>query len=506
MASNQFSISKSQYIKGLQCSKSLWLYRHRPDLAPEVSEVQQHIFNPGHEIGELAQKYFEGGIEISDPYYEIQDAIDSTKRAIKNGYDFIYEATAKSPDGAYSRIDILSKVQGTDQWDLIEVKQSTGIKDYHIDDMSLQKYAFVGAGYNIRKSILMHINNEYVREGDLDLKQLFVLEDCSEAVSEKLSEVKAKLEDLINVVNSEMEPQLKIGDQCSSPFECNYMDYCWNHIPAYSVYNVLRGTKLENLLAEGIVEIKDIPGDYNVTDRESIAIDSYKNNSVNIDKNGINEFLQSLIYPLYYLDYETIFPAIPLFDNSKPYQQIPFQFSLHIQEQPGGELQHIEFLHRNNGDPREAFAETLIKNCGDSGSVVVYNQGFESRINRELGLTLPEYKAALDDINDRMVDLLVPFRSRYLYHPKMQGSASIKSVLPAFVPELSYDELEIGDGGTASLMYLSCIKDSVPAAEKEMIYDNLKTYCCLDTLAEVRLIEVLNSYISDINIFLGDSL
>lgn len=494
MSSKYSSISKSQYIKGLQCPKALWLYRHRPDLSPEVSEALQHIFDSGHEVGELAQKYFDGGIEITDPYYETQNAIESTERAIKNGYNFIYEATAKSPDGAYSRIDILSKVQGADQWDLIEVKQSTGVRDYYIDDMSLQKYAFVGAGYNIRKSILMHINNEYVRDGDLDLRQLFVLEDCTEVVSEKLPEVKAKLENLINVINSEEEPQLKIGDQCGYPFTCEYMHYCWSHIPEYSIYNVLRGSKLERLLAEDIVEISDIPDDYNVTDREAIAINSYKNDSVNIDKNGINDFLGSLVYPLYYLDYETIFPAVPLFDNSKPYQQIPFQFSLHIQDQPGGEFQHIEFLHTDNGDPREAFVQALIRNCGEKGSVVVYNQAFESTRNRELGHTFPQYKDELEDINVRMVDLWAPFRSRYLYHSKMQGSASLKSVLPAFVPECSYDELEIGDGGSASLMYLSCIKDSIPAAEKEKIYDNLKAYCCMDTLAEVRLIEVLYQY------------
>ena len=487
-------ISKSQYIKGLQCPKALWLYRHRPELAPEVSDTTQYIFDSGHEVGELAQKYFAGGIEITDPYYETQNAIASTERAIKNGYDFIYEATAKSPDGAYSRIDILSRVPGTDQWDLIEVKQSTGIKDYYIDDMSLQKYAFVGAGYNIRKTILMHINNEYVKEGDLDLKQLFVLEDCTDIVSEKIIDVKSKLENLINVIISKEEPQVNIGDQCGYPFACDYMHYCWSHIPEYSVYNVLRGSKLESLLAEEIIEINDIPDDYNVTDREAIAINSYKKNTVHINKDGINQFLESLIYPLYYLDYETIFPVIPLFDNSRPYQQIPFQFSLRIQKKPGGELTHIEFLHRQPTDPREAFIKSLIKSCGDKGSVVVYNQGFESRINRELREAFPEYEDSLVDINNRMIDLLVPFRSRHLYHPKMKGSASIKSVLPAFVPELSYDELEIGDGGAASLVYLSCIKDSIPAAEKEKAYANLKVYCGRDTLAEVQLVDILYQY------------
>jgi len=172
-------ISKSQYLKGLQCPKALWIYRNRPDLAPEIPASKQHIFDQGHEVGILAQQYFAGGVEVTEKYYEIDKAITSTEDHIRNGAGNIYEATACSPDGAYSRIDILKEASMPDQWDLIEVKQSTGVKDYHLDDIALQRYAFKNAGYNVKNSYLMHINGSYVRFGPLNLQELFTLEDCT---------------------------------------------------------------------------------------------------------------------------------------------------------------------------------------------------------------------------------------------------------------------------------------------------------------------------------------
>ena len=188
---------------------------------------------------------------------------------------------------------------------------------------------------------------------------------------------------------------------------------------------------------------------------------------------------------------ETIFPAVPLFDKTHPYQQIPFQFSLHIQKKKGGTLKHIEFLHEEPGDPRPGFIKSLMENCGNTGSVIVYNRPFESRINNELSANFPKYRDSLDSITNRMEDLLIPFRSRWLYHPDMRGSASLKDVLPAFVPELSYENLAIGDGGTASLMYLNCLKGGVPEEIKVKILKDLKDYCFQDTLAEVKLLDVL---------------
>ena len=484
-------ISKSQYLKGVQCPKALWLYRHRPDLAPEISEGQQYIFNTGNEVGKLAQKYFKDGVEIEEEYYKIDQAIDSTKKAVSQGKDIIFEATAASGDGAFSRIDILEKVNGTDDWDLIEVKSSTEVKDYHIDDIALQRYAFSEAGYNIRKSILMHLNNNYVRSGELDTNKLFTLEDCTELIIDKMIEVKGQLRNLITMLNLKNEPKIEIGDQCKDPFECDYIPYCWQHVPDYSVYNVFRGRKRDELLAQNIVDISGVPDNFDLTERQFTDIRSYKTNEIYRNQTAIIDFLDQLIYPLYFLDYEAIWPAVPLFDKSSPYQQIPFQFSLHIQPQRGGELKHFEFLHTDTNDPRPEFIKSLIAKCGDKGSVVVYNQAYESRINNELGRDFQKYKSDLEKINDRMVDLLVPFRSRYLYHPEMKGSASLKSVLPAFVPDMTYDGLAIQDGEMASIRYLSCIKNLVSDTEKIKIFKDLIKYCSQDTLSEVKLLDVL---------------
>jgi len=488
-------ISKSQYLKGVQCPKALWFYRHRRDLAPEISDNQQALFDAGHEVGELAHQYFKNGVEITEEYYEISQAIKSTEKAIKDGKKVIYEATASSPDGAYSRIDILKKVRGSDRWDMIEVKMSTGVKDYHLDDMSLQRYAFEGAGYNIRKSILMHINNQYVRSGDIETDKLFHLEDCTDVVKSRMTAVGGKVAKLIMMINSPQEPDVAIGVQCSNPFECDYTHHCWQHIPDYSVYSMFNGAKLESLLTEDIVEIIDIPAGFDCTARQAIDVQAYKNGEIYVDRDGINEFLDRLKYPLYFLDYETINPAIPLYENSRPYQQIPFQFSLHIQEKKNGLLKHVEFLHTDNGDPRPSFIKSLVESCGRSGSVVVYNQAFESRINRELSENFPVYVDSINSITNRMVDLLIPFRSRYLYHPDMKGSASLKVVLPSFVDDISYDDLELADGGTASNQYLNCAKGTATEEEIDYVYTNLKKYCYLDTFAEARLLETLYSYL-----------
>lgn len=491
MEKRNYRISKSQYLKGIQCPKALWLYRHRPDLAPEISESQQYLFDIGHEIGKLAQQYFRGGIEITAEHYEIDKSIKSTKSAIKQGQNILFEATACSKDGAYSRIDILKKVKGGDAWDLIEVKASTSVKDYHIDDITLQRYAFLNAGYRIRKSILMYVNNEYVRSGELDLKKMFKQEGCTKLVDKKIGQVKGNVKKLIETINKKNEPPMEIGDQCSSPFDCDYMGYCWDHVPDYSVYDIFKGNKLNDLLSENILSVSDIPDDFKVTDRQQIDIDSFKRNRIYKDKKRIKEFLSSLTYPLYYLDYETINHAIPLFDNTSPYQLIPFQFSLHIQKKKGGKLKHVEFLYTEQGDPRPELIKSLLENCGEKGSVVVYNKGFESRINSELGQAFPKFKNRLKQINQRMVDVMIPFKSRFLYHPKMEGSASLKDVLPAFVPGMSYDDLAISDGESASMLYLSCIKDMVSEEEKNKIYKDLRKYCKQDTFAEVKLLEVL---------------
>jgi len=487
-------ISKSQYLKGVQCQKALWLYRHRHDLIPPVSETQQALFDMGHEIGNLAQDYFKRGVEITAPYNQTDKAIEDTRKAIQGGNSVVFEATAASPDGAFSRIDIFRKKGASDTWDMIEVKGSTGVKTYHIDDISLQRFAFEGAGYTITKSILMHVNNQYVRYGDLDVEELFTLEDCTEMVESRIEKVRPNLIQFLDMLNNNEEPDIPIGPHCFSPFTCDFIGYCWQHVPEISVYDLFSGAKLEGLLGQGILKVEDVPPEFGMTERQAIAVRSIQKNRVHADSSAIREFLDRLEYPLYFLDYETINPGVPLFDGTRPYQLIPFQFSLHVQEKKGGKLEHREYLHTDATDPRPELAKRLVDVCGDNGSVVVYNQSFESRVNRDLANAYPAYADALLNINDRMVDLLVPFRSRILYHPAMGGSASLKSVLPAFAPEMSYDDLAIQDGDTASVRYLKCMKGLVSETERQEIFKNLRVYCAQDTLAEVRLLEILYEF------------
>lgn len=391
---NDLRISKSQYLRGIQCPKALWYYRHKKELIPEEEpDNMNNLFNAGHEVGKFAQGYFKNGIEIVAEPYEIEKSIKLTNDAIANRNSVIFEATASTDDGAYSKIDIFKKVNDSEEWDLIEVKMSTGVKDYYLDDIALQRYAFLGAGYKIRKSILMHVNNQYVRSGDLNLNDFFTLNDCTDEVVNKLDEVKDNLSRLYKILKKETEPDVDPGDHCYDPFECEFCHHCWPKKSEHSVYDIFRsGTKLCNLINADIQDIREIPDDFSLTDREFVAVSAAKKNEIVSDKKKIENFLSSLEYPLYYLDYETIFPVIPLFDQNKPYQQIPFQFSLHIQKEKNGDSEHIEFLHTETGDPRPEFINALIKSCGERGSVVVYNIGFERSRNKELGENFPEYK------------------------------------------------------------------------------------------------------------------
>lgn len=492
----EHSISKSQYVKGLQCPKALWLYRHRKDLAPEITPDKQALFDTGHEIGELAMRYFGEGIEVTNKYWDVKGAVETTQQYIKDGHDLIFEATAIHPvDGCYARIDILKRVLGSDEWDLIEVKSSTSVKDYHIDDMSFQYHVFHGAGYKIRKCFMMLIDNKYVRDGDIDPNQLLKLEEISGAVFAKQGEVDAVAGQLGYVLERPAEPSVSIGARCFAPFECDYKDHCWAHVPDYSVYDVFPKSKAEDISRQHGFDIEKLPDHIRPTGIKAVDVQSYLECETLVNAAAISGFLNQIEYPIYYLDYETIMPAIPMFDGTRPFQQIPFQFSVHIQHEPGGELTHHEFLHKDRSDPRRNFAKKLVELCGDRGTVLVYNQSFEIARNKELAQDFPEYADAIQAINARVVDLLEPFKQRWLYHPNQHSSASIKAVLPCFT-DLSYTDLEISNGGEAMLQYKDFIAGKMPESEIDDLWQNLSAYCEQDTYAMVLLLDVLKSFCS----------
>jgi hypothetical protein len=335
---------------------------------------------------------------------------------------------------------------------------------------------------------VLHLNNKYVRHGDLDIRQLFVEEDVSEEVKERENDVEMYAKGMLSYQTMKDEPEAAIHPACQ---DCPYYDYCCKDVPEYSVFDLLSSKKAEAFYQKtGSLNVEDVSEDWCTTEKQLIERAAYLSKDLHIEPENIKEWLDALEYPLYYLDYETVQSAIPMFDGAKPYAQIPFQFSLHIQEAPDAELRHVEFLHQERSDPRRAIAEALVNSCGKKGSVVVYNQKFEMMINRQLAELFPDLADDLLAINERVVDQLEVFKSRALYSFEQKGSASIKYVLPAF-SDLSYKGMNIANGGEAMSKYLAFLEGKQTAEESKQMFADLLKYCGQDTYAMVLLMKVL---------------
>lgn len=494
------TLSKSQYVQGHRCPRALWYQWNRKDLktvfdgATKSDMARRARMTMGDEIGQMSHDYFGGGAEVTDPYWKIGDAEKSTKAFIAGGADKIFEATAIDPaDGTYARIDLLRKVSGTDEWDMIEVKSTSSVKDHHIDDLSFQYHVFTGAGYRIRSGQVMLIDNNYVRQGPVDLQRLFRFEDITDKIKSRQSGIAPLASELIRIRNGKDLPAAEIGSQCDRPFPCDYKKQCWKDVPDLSVFNVLgmkEGAKIAKEI--GSYDAAFLPAHLMPTDQKKVIdVVACRTGKEHCDPAKLEAFLEKLKYPLYFLDYETIQPTVPLYDGTRPFQNIPFQFSLHVQDAPGAPLRHHEFIHRDRTDPRPSFIDHLVKACGAQGSIVVYNQKFEEGRNRELAQDFPGHAPALESLNGRMVDLIEPFRARWLYHPAQAGSASIKDVLPAFT-DLKYDDLEVANGPEAMNLYTKFVRGMVDAAkDPDKFWSDMLLYCRLDTMAMAKLLDVV---------------
>jgi len=472
-------LTKSKYLAGLQCPRYLWALIHDKEKIPDPDVSAQFKFDEGTKVGELATKLFPGGINV--PFEDFEDNLGKSKELLKKKKP-LFEAGFKAGD-CFSRADILVPVG--DKWDIIEVKSGTKVKKVNVHDVAFQKYCYEDEGLKIRKCFLMHLNNEYVREGEIDIEKLFVKEDITSEVEELMKDIKEKIDYLLEVINKDKYPEAVIGPQCRNPYECPLTE-CWDFLPENHVFHLYRGGKKSlQLFEEGIHAIGDIPEDFKLNDKQGIQRDCEIKGKIHVDKKGINKFLESLQYPIYYLDFETFSTAVPMFDGLKPYSQVPFQFSLHVVEKESDKPKHYEFLYSGNDDPREEFVLALKKVLGDKGPVVVYNQSFEIGRLKELGEFFPEHKDWVEDTIERIVDLLIPFRNFSYYNPIQKGSASIKKVLPALVGK-DYSEMEIGDGVTASVEFYNMTYGNGKDVRKALL-----KYCELDTLAEVWIVEKL---------------
>ena len=489
------NLSKSLYTRAIQCPKSLWLKKYKKKVLTPPDVSAQAVFETGNLVGDLACQLFEGGKEVA--YTKNYDEmITSTQNYIDENIPYIYEATFNY-EGILVMVDVLH-VEGN-KVSIYEVKSSTSVKDIYLHDVSIQYYVLKNLGFSVKSAFVVHVNKSYVRGEELDLKELFCVVDVSEevlALQENiptvLSEFNAYLDD------KEHEPNIDIGKHCKKPYECDAKEYCWKTqrgIPSYSVFNIfnLGSKKQVELYEKGIVNIADVPDDFAMTANQAEAVKNYKSGETHIHVKPIKEFCESLNYELYYLDFETYQQAVPLYKGISPYQQIPFQYSLHV-EHEDGTLAHYEFLAKIGADPRRALAEQLVHDIPLHVNTLAYNMSFEKGVIKKLAEQFEDLSQRLMDIHDNMKDLMVPFQKKHYVSPSMQGSYSIKYVLPALVPEFekAYKELEgIQNGSQAMRAFASLHVKSLK--EQEVVRKQLLAYCELDTLAMVKILDILKN-------------
>ncbi len=490
------SLSKSQYVRGRQCVKSLWLYRHRKDLQGPVDEFQQGIFDHGTEFGQLAHQRLAGGVLIAEGHDEPDKAVMKTAVAIASGIKFIYEAAFLFED-VLVRADIIQRnIDGN--WNLFEVKSSTKVTDIYLLDVAIQRHVLAGAGLQLNRCFVMHANPGYVRRGALELDRLFEITDVTEESRDALLDVPGELARMKALADAPEAPPKPIGEHCTKPYPCDFKDHCWAHVPEYSVFNLgyAKMDKKLELFNSGTREIRHItPALHTRTAGQRAPGEGARAGGARVDVKAIKKFLETLTYPLAHLDFETDNPVIPPYDGLRPYTQMPFQAVLCVQDELGAPVVEYGFLGDGMRDPRKDLMTFLLEHVPPDGSVIAYHKSFEAGRLEELAPSAGVGGSLADKfllkMVDRLADLADPFRTNAYTHPDFKGRWSIKAVLPVLVPSMSYEGLEIGDGAAAMAAYAKLRDPKLPASERARITHALKVYCGQDVVAMVKILEHL---------------
>lgn len=488
-------ISKGRYLDGLRCPRLIWFKINQKDAIPKIDPSTKLRFDNGHEIGRLAHKLFKDAIEIDwDP--NAGTVNEKSLKALKTGKT-LYEAGFASID-TYSIADILIPVEGKEGvYDLIEVKMATEVKDYYKTDVAFQKYNFEKNGLKIRKCYLMFVNNEYLYEGgEIDVNKYFKQEDITDDVNNILPQIAGNLEKMQTTISQIDAPPIKFGDNCDTPFDCPLREECFSVVPRGSVMELAGAFWKDryNMWNKGQKMIVDLsmpahPEKKNDIKKKTVYT-ALKENKVQFDREKLREFLEKIEYPVYYLDFETVQLPVPRYKNTHPYAQIPFQFSLHIQKEKGGKLEHHMFLAPDASDPRPEFMAKLSALIQKKGTILAFNDSFEKGKLKGCAEELPEYMEWVNRILPWFVDLAGPFRVFDYYHPDQAGSYSLKYVYPALTGH-SYEGLEIAEGGMAMAEFTRVTYYDVKEEDRAKVRRDLLKYCEQDTIAMVEILKVL---------------
>lgn len=488
-------LSKSEYMMFLKQPAWMWLKKHDKSKLPPVDDNTQAMFDAGNLFETYAEQLFPDGVRLGfDNYNEYLSLPERTTKALADGATTIFQGRFEHEQLTFI-CDVITVV-GDKEVDLYEIKSSTKVKPDHEFDLAFQMVVLESCGFTVRNITVVHVNNQFVRNGDIDAKELTGTTDITEVVKAKRDSTKKHIESALRVMNSNTMPTISPSQARLGSFN-EWLDIYrgLTTVEPYSIYDlcVAGAERIGMLEALGITKLTDIPDDFPLTAKQQLQVQATKQNKILLQVDKIKEYLGTLTYPLYFFDYETLMSIIPYFDGFKPYQQVPFQYSLHVLDAPDAELRHLEYLHRDNSSPSESLSKTLNSQIGDSGSVITWNMSFEKRCNTLLGSLVPEYAEFYASLNARIVDLMVPFSSDLYVDKGFHGSASIKNVLPVLVPELSYKVLGIQEGGAAQRLWMEAVLDGKRDTEKEKILSDLVEYCGLDTLAMVKIYEKLTA-------------
>lgn len=490
----KINLSKSDFLLFLKHPAWLWLKKHNPKKLPPVDAGLQRMFDEGHLFEQYAEALFPGGTTLGfNGFDEYLTLPARTKVAITREDSNIFQGRFEA--GELTCItDILSR--NGNGFDLFEIKSSTKVKPEHLVDLAFQYLVLTRAGLKINQIKVIHVNNQYERAGEIDPKGITTTTDVTEDVRNHLEQVEKGIEQALAVMHAPTMPDPSprfVGLSAMSEWLSIYQSLQSN-LPADSIYRLASPSAklLGELEDRGISTIGQIPTDIKLSTKQAGQRETVISGEPIIHTERIRHFLDSFTYPLYFLDYETLGSVVPPFDGMRPYQQLPFQYSLHVIPSPGVTLIHTEFLHTENTNPARALIAQLKKDIGPTGTILTWNQNFEMSCHDTMAAMYPEHAEFLHGLNDRVKDLMLPFFDGWYVDARFGGSASIKKVLPVLVPELSYNNLAIHEGATAQAIWMETVLEGKNTDQKEKIMQDMREYCKLDTLAMVEIFNKLN--------------
>ncbi len=470
----------------------LWLKKHDKSKLPTVDDNLQARFDSGSALESYAERLFPDGTKLGfDGYDEFISLAARTQAVIAEGATTLFQA--KFDSDQLSVICDVVELLGHNRVALTEIKSSTAAKPKHVLDLAYQRFVLVQCGFSVERCSVLVVNNKYIRSGEIEADQLFVSVDVTAEVEAQLDFVADMIPQALRLMDSTEMPN-------PSPRHCGAVeDSLKNWMPIFkslvalpekSIYDLpaLKPQQVAELEDLGVQLIVDIPASFKLGRTQKPFVEAVREQKIEIHQDRISEFLSQIQYPIYFLDYESFQDALPPYDGTHPYQQLTIQYSLHVLPEPGAELFHHEYIHQSKELPFEPLAQSLRSHIGDEGSVIVWNKTFEVSRNKELGELVPELAEFFHCVNDRVVDLMDVFKQGMYIHPDFMGSSSIKKVLPVLVPELTYKDLDVQEGQTASRLWAEAVMGNrFTREDRNALLSSLLAYCKLDTLAMVEI-------------------